>query len=338
MQAPQTAEDCDLILAQSMDALNDTDEPLINGISEDEHEEFMRRRSRSPEEQAEFITSLMQRNGTARLPGRAKAELVQSEHRTVSQLGQDLRRRQVDREREAAHFLSELGPWGIAELITELGMGGVIKKYNLSPLVFKEWCERMLGRDQIEECEHLYAERMLYDVSERIDRAPADKVEADYLNHYSKTKIEIAGLFNRKRARAAPKIDVQQVAAKAVEVNIQVGGSGALAADKARAERQVRLAKARVNYGTSTYVDPPGLRDWVDGLIHIPDESIEPYLMLEWVPEQFDNVIDGQMVDTVSDEAVGTPQDEDPTVGMDEPVPTFNPSASGLEIPDELFD
>ena len=330
MDAPKTPEDVDLVLQQSLAAINETDEPLINGLTPDDHEEFMRRRTRSPDEQVEHIQSLMQRCGTARLPGRAANVAHVAEHQVISQIGYELRQKQLEREQKASSLLAEIGPWGVMELISEHGLGGVIERYDLSPIVFARWCERVLGKEQVEEAEHLLAERMLYQLKSIVDKAPVDKVEADHINHRSKTYLEMIGLWNRKRARAAPKIDIQQVQQKAVEVTIQVG-TGSLAADVGIADRQKRVAQARMKYGTGLYVDPPGLEEWEYGQLHIPEERVEDYLMLRWVPEEITpapQVIEGE----------ATAVSDDPTEGMDEPVPTFNPSASGLEVPEDLFD
>ncbi len=73
-----------------LQGLIQSDEPLENGYTSEELEEFQQARIRSPEEAADAITAMMIRAGSARLPS-ARGRSAPPKHTLISRRGHDLR-------------------------------------------------------------------------------------------------------------------------------------------------------------------------------------------------------------------------------------------------------
>lgn len=230
---------------------------------------------RSPEATAEWIDSLIERNNKS------------GSSDPLSLRGRRLRDAQLQRAHQAHLLLAELGPYGVAEIIAERGIGGAVDWLQLPPVEFRAWIDRALGSDIIEMAEHLYAEKLLAVAATSFDDNPDNKIAVDLATQRSKMMAEIAGLYNRQRGRAAPKIDVNQVHQQAVSVSIYTSSkTSAKASDKEKAARQVRVANARVAYGSGMYEDPPGLAQWISGELVLDEGQVDDYLMLRKIPEQ----------------------------------------------------
>lgn len=123
--------------------------------------------------------------------------------------------------------------------------------------------------------------------------------EADTMNmvsvarakQMSQLMFERAGTLNREKlAKTAPQAELNS--GSVVNVIISKDGVNQVGTNNSQtAQRQQLTAKARVRYGTSNYIDPPGLKEWQQGLIEIPDDKVDDYLMLTWLPTEFNDVV-----------------------------------------------
>ena len=296
---------------------------------------FAEARSRSPQEAAEFINDLMVKNGTARLTGPDQSHKL-SQSTIHSRAGYELRQAQIKRANQAQAFLAELGPYGVAELIATHGVGGVVDKYNLNRMEFQAWIETALGDEIISRAEEMFAEGLLHGALTTLENSPDDIVDATFKKTVTQAKTELAGLFNRKRARAAPKIDIAAVHQQAVQVSVYTGSGQQLASDTDKAQRQIALAKAKVQYGTSNYKDPPGIQDWLGGTLQIEEHLVQDYLMLRWTPDNVPQQLEVIEGEVVASETTATGKD---TQARDPSRDELELNDDGLlNIPAEFFD
>lgn len=117
----------------------------------------------------------------------------------------------------------------------------------------------------------------------------------------SQLAFERAGTLNREKlSKTAPQIEGNQ--GNVINVVLSRDGVNAVGPDAAQtAHRQQLTAKARVRYGTGRYVDPPGLLDWQTGRLSIPETKVDDYLMLKWLPDNFEDVVPESVAETVSE-------------------------------------
>lgn len=103
--------------------------------------------------------------------------------------------------------------------------------------------------------------------------------------------FERAGTLERHRfSKVLPRDDM--ASGSVINVTISKDGVNSVGVDMAAvATRQQLTAKARVRYGTGRYVDPPGLKDWQRGDLLIPEDKVDDYLMLKWLPVEHGAVV-----------------------------------------------
>jgi len=126
--------------------------------------------------------------------------------------------------------------------------------------------------------------------------------------------FERAGTLNREKfSKVVPREDVAQ----GNVINVVINKDGANMVGVARqqiAHRQQLTARARQRYGTSRYVDPPGIEQWWEGELEIPHDKVDDYLMLKWVPDNVADVIQDSVVEVVQEEGASTEPVESPVM------------------------
>lgn len=141
---------------------------------------------------------------------------------------------------------------------------------------------------------------------QEFDKADIEnKVSVEKAKAFATLLFERAGTLNRQLySRSTPKDEA--IGLGQVQINIMKDGVSVTGAHSSQmAERQKQTAMARVRYGTSAYEDPPMLTEWQRGDFEIPDEKVEDYLMLKWLPDvPRETIVDAEVVEETSVETL----------------------------------
>lgn len=196
--------------------------------------------------------------------------------------------------RRTMEWLVDIGYQGVLQLWREdlRGLTNVVDTFeritgqSFSPALVLDYME---SHDSwASDLEHIVrTHAYLIDAAWHDEFAQADlenKVSVEKAKAFATLLFERAGTLNRALySRSTPK--EESIGLGQVQINIMKDGVNVVGESSTRlAERQKRTAMARVRYGTSQYVDPPMLTEWQRGEFDIPEEHVEDYLMLKWLP------------------------------------------------------
>lgn len=231
--------------------------------------------------------------------------------------------------RRTAQWLGEIGYQGILQMWRDdtKGLVGIVRRFeketgeDFSPSLILDYMESFDTWQM--DLEAIYrGHAFLHDGRWQVLSEGADEMnlaDVTKAKQTSQLAFERAGTLNRTQfGKTAPRDESFQ--ASVINVNISKDGVNEVGVDRSIvAQRQQLTAKARVRYGTSNYVDPPGLVDWQSGRLSIPDDKVDNYLMLEWVPEGYDDVLPEAVVQSNETETHDS-------------VIEFNPLTGGVNI------